>query len=110
MSLKNINAKKVFLKKLLQKAKNCDIITIREPTEPSVCEKNTEEYRSGHNGPDSKSGIQKCIVGSNPTSSAKNPARKRGIFPFSLFTIHSSLFTFPFSLAQNFWQVRSKSE
>ena len=33
-----------------------------------------ERYRSGHNGPDSKSGIQQCIVGSNPTLSAKmNP-------------------------------------
>ena len=29
-----------------------------------------EVYRSGHNGPDSKSGIQQCIVGSNPTASA----------------------------------------
>ena len=31
---------------------------------------NTEEYRSGHNGPDSKSGVRKRTVGSNPTSSA----------------------------------------
>ena len=30
-----------------------------------------ETYRRGHNGPDSKSGIQQCIVGSNPTVSAK---------------------------------------
>ena len=31
----------------------------------------TEVYRSGHNGPDSKSGIRQRIVGSNPTASAK---------------------------------------
>ena len=30
-----------------------------------------EAYRSGHNGPDSKSGIRQRIVGSNPTASAK---------------------------------------
>lgn len=30
-----------------------------------------EEYRSGRNGPDSKSGWVKAHVGSNPTSSAK---------------------------------------
>ena len=29
-----------------------------------------EAYRSGHNGPDSKSGIRQRIVGSNPTASA----------------------------------------
>ena len=29
-----------------------------------------EEYRSGHNGPDSKSGSPQGLVGSNPTSSA----------------------------------------
>lgn len=29
-----------------------------------------EEYRSGHNEPDSKSGVRKRTVGSNPTSSA----------------------------------------
>ena len=34
-----------------------------------------EAYRSGHNGPDSKSGIRQRIVGSNPTASAK---RQRG--------------------------------
>ena len=30
-----------------------------------------EEYRSGHNGPHSKCGSPKGLVGSNPTSSAK---------------------------------------
>ena len=37
-------------------------------------------YRSGHNGPDSKSGIQKCIVGSNPTASATKTAPVRVLF------------------------------
>ena len=36
----------------------------------------TEVYRSGHNGPDSKSGIRQRIVGSNPTASAM----KKGAF------------------------------
>ena len=31
----------------------------------------TERYRSGHNGPDSKSGSPQGLVGSNPTRSAK---------------------------------------
>ena len=31
----------------------------------------TEVYRSGHNGPDSKSGSPHGLVGSNPTASAK---------------------------------------
>ena len=30
-----------------------------------------EAYRSGHNGPDSKSGSPHGLVGSNPTASAK---------------------------------------
>ena len=63
----------IFFIKVLQKEKNCGIISIREP---SARENNKEEYRSGHNGPDSKSGIQKCIVGSNPTSSAILAVRK----------------------------------
>ena len=29
-----------------------------------------ERYRSGHNGPDSKSGVRQRTVGSNPTRSA----------------------------------------
>lgn len=33
-----------------------------------------EEYRSGRNGPDSKSGWVKAHVGSNPTSSAEHDA------------------------------------
>ena len=37
-----------------------------------LCEnEQMEVYRSGHNGPDSKSGIRQRIVGSNPTASAK---------------------------------------
>ena len=31
-----------------------------------------EAYRSGHNGPDSKSGSLHGLVGSNPTASANN--------------------------------------
>ena len=34
-----------------------------------------EAYRSGHNGPDSKSGRPQGLVGSNPTASAKAKAR-----------------------------------
>ena len=32
---------------------------------------NMEAYRSGHNGPDSKSGRRQRLVGSNPTASAR---------------------------------------
>ena len=35
-----------------------------------------EVYRSGHNGPDSKSGRVKALVGSNPTASARNMSNK----------------------------------
>ena len=42
-----------------------------------------EVYRSGHNGPDSKSGIRQRIVGSNPTASAKQESpTKHGAFLF----------------------------
>ncbi len=34
-----------------------------------------ERYRSGHNGPDSKSGSPQGLVGSNPTRSAKENPR-----------------------------------
>ena len=49
-----------------------------------------ETYRRGHNGPDSKSGIQQCIVGSNPTLSAKNfliwtPVKGFGLESFFVF-------------------------
>ena len=37
---------------------------------------NTEAYRSGHNGPDSKSGSPHGLVGSNPTASAKKAYTK----------------------------------
>ncbi len=42
-----------------------------------------EAYRSGHNGPDSKSGDGQPSVGSNPTASARNPLKMlsfQGIF------------------------------
>ena len=42
-----------------------------------------ERYRSGHNGPDSKSGIQQCIVGSNPTLSAKGKGRHKIVSAFT---------------------------
>ena len=41
------------------------------------------------------------VAGSNPPAPAKNPARKCGIFTFSLLTLHFSL------ILQDFWQVRS---
>ena len=44
-----------------------------------------EVYRSGHNGPDSKSGIRQRIVGSNPTASAiKNLKRTKFVLGFLL--------------------------
>ena len=42
---------------------------------PHFSNVNMEEYRSGHNGPDSKSGYPQGYVGSNPTSSAKSPLK-----------------------------------
>jgi len=44
------------------------------------------------------------VAGSNPPAPAKNPARKCGIFTFSLLTLHFSL------KRQDFWQVISNSE
>ena len=41
-----------------------------------------EVYRSGHNGPDSKSGIRQRIVGSNPTASAKTKGHPTGVLLF----------------------------
>ena len=38
----------------------------------SVKKNSTERYRSGYNGPDSKSGVQQCTEGSNPSLSAKD--------------------------------------
>ena len=40
--------------------------------------KAVEVYRSGHNGPDSKSGRVKALVGSNPTASAKKSVPRSG--------------------------------
>ena len=45
---------------------------------------NTEAYRSGHNGPDSKSGSPHGLVGSNPTASAID---KGAVHPDSPFII-----------------------
>lgn len=45
----------------------------------------TEAYRSGHNGPDSKSGSPHGLVGSNPTASATKALktqRFQGLFLF----------------------------
>ena len=45
-----------------------------------------ERYRSGHNGPDSKSGVRQRTVGSNPTRSAqigKAPAEMQVLFQFT---------------------------
>ena len=41
-----------------------------------------ERYRSGHNGPDSKSGVRQRTVGSNPTRSALQPLDFQGVFAF----------------------------
>ena len=46
---------------------------------------NTEAYRSGHNGPDSKSGSPHGLVGSNPTASAIGIPHKLcvyAVFPY----------------------------
>ena len=41
--------------------------------------KATEAYRSGHNGPDSKSGRPQGLVGSNPTAFAKKMDAPNGV-------------------------------
>lgn len=46
---------------------------------------NMEAYRSGHNGPDSKSGSLHGLVGSNPTASAIESPHKPSVcagFPY----------------------------
>ena len=55
--------------------KQCDIILKLTASAPNV-----ERYRSGYNGPDSKSGVQQCTEGSNPSLSAKNH-RTGTLFP-----------------------------
>ena len=45
----------------------------------------TERYRSGHNGPDSKSGIRQRIEGSNPSLSAKGKKYEPFQFVFLAF-------------------------
>lgn len=47
----------------------------------------TEAYRSGHNGPDSKSGSLHGLVGSNPTASAiEKSSNHAGFWIFSFYT------------------------
>ena len=58
-----------------------------------------ERYRSGHNGPDSKSGSEKSLVGSNPTLSA-NTAKGRMTRPFFMF---SFCYYVRFLLNENVW-------
>ena len=45
---------------------------IYEQSKKRRANKYSERYRSGHNGPDSKSGSPQGLVGSNPTRSAKS--------------------------------------
>ena len=45
-----------------------------------------EEYRSGHNGPDSKSGYPQGYEGSNPSSSAKKQSTLTGWIAFLINT------------------------
>ena len=56
----------------------------RKQSKITVAQLNTEAYRSGHNGPDSKSGSPHGLVGSNPTASAiKKESSKGRLFPIS---------------------------
>ena len=48
-------------------------------------DKNTDRYRSGHNGPDSKSGSPHGLVGSNPTLSAIEKSSNHAGFWIFLF-------------------------
>ena len=59
----------VLLSKFFRELTNA--VYIYHYCSPVFTKLNTEAYRSGHNGPDSKSGIPPGIVGSNPTASAK---------------------------------------
>ena len=57
-----------------------------------------DRYRSGHNGPDSKSGSPHGLVGSNPTLSATSPQaiyRLRRLFYKSHRRAHSAAPPFP---------------
>ena len=94
MSRKNIDLKKVFLKKLLQKAKNCDIITIREPTgavgsRKNLIRKSIEVVITALTRNQVYRNVSWVRI---PPLPPKIPRVKRGIFTFSLFTIHYSLF------------------
>ena len=61
---------------------------------------NTESYRSGHNGPDSKSGSPHGLVGSNPTRSAiEKSSNHAGLLDFSFFVVYPKI--------TRFWAVLS---
>lgn len=51
---------------------------IYEQSKKRRANKYSERYRSGHNGPDSKSGSPQGLVGSNPTRSAKTTLFAQG--------------------------------
>ena len=64
--------------------------------------KYSERYRSGHNGPDSKSGSPQGLVGSNPTRSATEKGIIRKILSFFLaISTHFSRFFGTFALFHN---------
>ena len=72
-----------------------------------------EQYRSGHNGLDSKSSNPLTgTEGSNPSCSAKKKSRRQGGFSFCTFIFY--LFSFLFYLlsatAGRLFQIRDKSE
>lgn len=54
----------------------------------------TEAYRSGHNGTDSKSVVRQRTVGSNPTASAKKALKTKRFQGFALFIRGARFATF----------------
>lgn len=66
----------------------------------SLTKPNTESYRSGHNGPDSKSGSPHGLVGSNPTRSAIEKSSNHAGFWIFLFFASALKIT-------RFWAVLS---
>ena len=59
-----------------------------------------DRYRSGHNGPDSKSGSPHGLVGSNPTLSATKPQFLKESCGFSFFSNNIKFLRFINSLTQ----------
>ena len=55
-----------------------------------------EAYRSGHNGPDSKSGSPHGLVGSNPTASARqgSPCSESAVILYKGESLHPYLGSF----------------